>query len=517
MKLFSLIYLFFFLVINTFAQFTNVMISDENTPSEPSIIIDVNNTNTLFAATNFNNYYVSNDGGVSWSSNTLTSPSYGVWGDPALMIDNNSNFYYFHLSNPSSGSWIDRIVCQKSTDNGDSFSDGSFAGLNGTKAQDKEWPIIDRTNANIYLTWTEFDHYGSSDPAKKSRILFSKSLDSGDSWSDPVKINKIDGDCVDGDETVEGAVPAVGPNGEIYTAWSGPAGIRFNKSDDQGVTWLTDPILVDLQPTGWDYGIPDIDRANGMPITVCDLSEGVNNGTIYVNWSDQRNGDNDTDIWLKKSTDGGNTWSDLIRVNDDAAGKHQFLTWMAIDQTTGYIYIVFYDRRNHEDSLTDVYLAFSTDGAATFTNVKISESAFLPQSNIFFGDYSNITAHNGVIRPIWTRLHSGQISVWTALISHDALLKNEDYIDLSVDFDVYPNPSSKEAYVSFKLIQKAQVSLNIYDARGNNVAVVLDNQNFTYGKHIISIPIEKYNLSSGLYFYSLITNHHVISKKMIIE
>ena len=500
----------------SFSQFTNVMISDVNTPNEPSIVIDPNNTNTLFAASNTNNYYVSNDGGFTWSENILTSATYGVWGDPALLIDNASNMYYFHLSNPPSGNWIDRIVCQKSTDNGVNWNEGTHFGLNGTKAQDKEWPVIDRNNENIYVTWTEFDSYGSSSSSHKSRILFTKSTDSGDTWTTPQKINKVDGDCVDEDDTVEGAVPAVGANGEIYSAWSGPAGIRFNRSTDFGVTWLTDPVFVDSQPTGWDYSIPSISRANGLPVTLCDLSGGVNHGNIYVNWSDQRNGSDDTDIWLKKSTDGGDTWSDLIRVNDDSAGKQQFFTWMTVDQTTGYLYCVFYDRRAYTDDLTDVYLAYSTDGGDTFTNVKISETPFLPNASVFFGDYTNITAHNGVIRPIWTSLHNGQLKMWTAIISANSLLEITD-VDLSVDFSVYPNPSGSESYVSFKLHEATRISLTINDIQGQQIAKVIDNEVLEYGKHVIEIPLEKYSLKSGLYFYTLESDKKIETKKMLVK
>lgn len=505
-----------FLINTSFSQFTNVMISDNFSPNEPSIVIDPNNTNTLFAATNIDNYYISLDGGHNWAEDRLTSASYGVWGDPALLIDNNSNLYFFHLSNPPSGSWIDRIVCQKSTDIGTTWNDGTYFGLNGTKAQDKEWPVIDRNNENIYVTWTEFDSYGSSSSSHKSRIRFTKSTDSGETWSTAIKINKVDGDCIDSDNTTEGAVPAVGPNGEIYTIWSGPAGMRFNRSLDFGDTWLVDPILVDSQPTGWDYGIPGISRANGFPITLCDLSGGANHGTIYVNWSDQRNGTDDTDIWFKKSTDSGETWSDLKRVNDDAVGNQQFLTWMAIDQTTGYLYVVFYDRRDYTSNLTDVFLAYSTDGGENFTNVKISETPFLPTAGPFFGDYTNITAHDGVIRPIWTSLQSGQLKIWTAIISEGMLLETDDF-DLGVDFSIFPNPSSDETYVSFKLHETANISLTINDIRGSKVAIVLENEKLDFGKHILKIPLEQYKLHSGIYFYTLKSDKKVLTKKMIVK
>ena len=166
-------------------------------------------------------------------------------------------------------------------------------------------------------------------------------------------------------------------------------------------------------PGGWAYSISGINRANGLPITTCDLSNGPNRGTIYVNWSDQRNGKDNTDIWLAKSTDGGETWSSPKRVNDDSSRRQQFFTWMSIDQTNGYLYFVFYDRRNYSNDSTDVYMALSKDGGSTFINRKISESAFLPNASVFFGDYTNLTVDNGVIRPIWTRLDGGSLSIWT--------------------------------------------------------------------------------------------------------
>lgn len=56
---------------------------------------------------------------------------------------------------------------------------------------------------------------------------------------------------------------------------------------------------------------------------------------------------------------------------------------MTIDQTTGILYFVFYDRRNTSNNLTDVYMARSTDGGETFANFKVSESSFNPNSNVF--------------------------------------------------------------------------------------------------------------------------------------
>ena len=104
--------------------------------------------------------------------------------------------------------------------------------------------------------------------------------------------------------------------------------------------------------------------------------------------------------------------------------SHQFLPWMTIDQSTGYIYIVYYDRRNYNDNQTDVYLAYSSDGS-NYQEVKISESPFVPTEDTFFGDYTNISAHNGIIAPIWTRMDEGKTSIWTTIIRQEDLIKPE--------------------------------------------------------------------------------------------
>ncbi len=393
------------------------MIGNQNDPEEVSICINPKKPSQLVAGANINNYYFSNDTGKTWRSGLLNS-KYGVWGDPCVVVDTFGSFLFFHLSNPPGGSWVDRTVCQKSTDGGVSWSQGTYSGLNGKKVEDKHWAYVDRKTNHIFVTWTQFDKYESKNPMDSSNIMFTESFDDCRTWTAAKRINKVAGGCMDNDKTVEGAVPAVGPDGEIYVAWAVNEGIHFNRSLDTGKTWLEKEIFVSDMPGGWDYKISGLQRCNGMPITVCDLSNGPNKGTIYINWSDQRKGAKNTDVWLAKSTDKGMTWSKPVRVNNDSTKTQQFLSWMAIDQTNGYLYIDFYDRRNYRDSKTDVYLAQSKDGGNTFTNIKISQRNFKPNDKVFMGDYNNITACNNIIRPMWTSMDEhGGLSVWTALIS----------------------------------------------------------------------------------------------------
>jgi hypothetical protein len=419
---FSLILIFgFFLNLNAQTKFKNIQLKKPElavypfSQVEPSIAIHPFNTDLMIAGSVLNDYYFSNDKGNSWTSTSITS-EYGVFGDPVLMFDKNGFPYYFHLANYKNGAYIDRIVCQTSKSINGIWNEGSFPTPNGTKAQDKHWVSYSHKKDEIYLTWTQFDKYDSKKSTDSSIIFFSKSSDKSKTWSNPIRISKNAGDCLDSDKTVEGAVSTVGVNGEIIVVWANEKGLCLQKSFDDGITWLKEEKVIHELIGGWDLTVPGIKRCNGFPVLICDTSDSKNKGRIYLNWSDQRNGETNTDIFISYSDDLGDTWSEPKKVNQDSSKSHQFFTWMAIDQYNGNIYIVYYDRRNYTDNKTDVYLSVSKNGGISFEDIRISESPFIPNEKVFFGDYINISAVNGIVRPIWPRMDNDKISLWIALI-----------------------------------------------------------------------------------------------------
>lgn len=501
---------------NIRAQYQNVMITNTGSPNEPAICINPKNTNQVVAGSNLNFYYYSTNSGLNWSKATLTS-SYTVWGDPSITVDTAGNFYYGHLTNPMGSYFIDRIVVQKSTNGGMNWSNGTYTGFIPPKQQDKEWLCVDPYNNNIYMTWSQFDSYGSSNPADSSVILFSSSTDAGETWSNALRINKFAGNCLDEDNTAEGAVPCTGPDGEIYVSWSIDEKIVFNKSTDGGISWLPEESFVTSQPGGWDFAVPGIYRANGFPVTSCDLSNGPDRGTIYINWSDQRNGTTDTDVFMIKSTDGGNTWSDVKRVNDDPSGRQQFFTWMTIDQTTGYLYFVFYDRRDYTTLQTDVYMAKSTDGGETFQNFKVSATPFTPNSSVFFGDYTNITAANNKVRPIWARLDNTSLSIYTAIVDIPTSIKVlNSSVPLSFKiYANYPNPFNPVTKIKFDVVneQKGNVRLTIYDLSGKEIGRLIDD-NLESGTY--EVEWDGSAFASGTYFCKMESGNYTDTISLVL-
>ena len=507
------------------SQFTNRKVSSDDAyfPEEVSIAINPKNPLQISAGSNLNYFYSSSTSGKFWDTKVLTS-SLGVWGDPCLVYDVNGNVYYAHLSNPVDGNWIDRIVVQKSVDGGTTWNDGKGVGLNFPKKQDKEWLAVDHSNSefrnNIYISWTEFDQYDSDDPNDSTRIVFSYSKNEGESWSAPIKVSDKSGNCLDGDNTVEGAVPAVGPNGEVYVAWAGPLGIMFDRSFDGGKTFGKDIFVSDM-PGGWDFNVPGIMRCNGLPITACDISKSEYRGNVYVGWSDQRNGTNNTDIFFCRSRDKGETWDEVVRVNNDTTERHQFFTWMTVDSTSGNIYFVFYDRRNTTELATDVYIARSTDGGEIFQNYLVSESSFIPNVNIFFGDYTGIAAYKGVIKPIWMRLNENVLSIWTADITDAELDETSTSTEQNIVknyllFQNYPNPFNPTTIISYSIPERSYVTITIYDVLGKKVTELF-NGTKQAGVHEVEFVADN-NLSSGVYFYEIKTpKYRAVNKMMLLR
>ncbi|NEQ50702.1 MAG: exo-alpha-sialidase [Leptolyngbya sp. SIO3F4] len=239
------------------AQFENIMIHEgpaQSGPEEPVICISPRNPDEIRAGANIQNAYRSKDGGRTWEHRILTS-RYGVWGDPVIVANSKGRFFFFHLSDPTGQNWasdeiLDRIVVQRSRRWGSGWSKGWYTGWDPPKDQDKEWACVDPVSGRIALAWTQFDDYGSEKPEDKSSILFSISDPSGKKWSTPMRINQFSGNCLDDDQTTEGAVPAFGPNGEIYVSWAWNDTLWFDYSLDGGQTWQDTDGVISRQPGG---------------------------------------------------------------------------------------------------------------------------------------------------------------------------------------------------------------------------------------------------------------------------
>ncbi len=361
-----------------------------------------------YPASNQPNYaFVSKDGGATWNTIPALNPDHRTQGDDVIAFHEDGTVIHGYIA--FVGLWDQRpsraangIFISRSTDGGGDWEDPvAVVDHRNTKTpmEDKPWFCFDRNDRSehfgkLYASWTRFDVYGSSDPQDTTQIMFARSTDGGRSFEPVIRISDAGGICVDGDDAVEGAVPCVGIDGAVYVIWAGPRGIEMDVSHDGGQTFGTDRVIAQMHG-GWDHRVEGVGRANGMPVSAVDLSQGPFRGSIYVNFVDERNGD--TDVFLIASRDSGATWSDPVRVNGDPLGngRDQFFSWMAIDPADGSINIAYYDRGQTDGVRTGVTLARSQDGGRSFAHWAVPIEPFAPNPDVFFGDYLGIDARGG--------------------------------------------------------------------------------------------------------------------------
>jgi len=431
-----------FMSSNVLAQFNKVVrIShpDDYQPAEVSITINPTNTKNIVAAfitrkksfPHIQDYtYATFNRGKTWEKVKTQNPQNRIQGDDGLMFSSTGIVYHSYLSFygiyggsqafPSTG-----IFMSASYDGGVTWpTRGRVIEHLNTPDPMEDKPYVEVDNSpdspykgNVYTAWTHFDKYGSKNPADSSQIYFSKSTDSVKTFSPYLRISDHGGNCLDNSRTVEGAMTAVGPKGQIYVVWAGPRGLVFTKSLNGGKSFSKNRVIGYVSG-GWDFPMAGINRANGMPVTKVDLSHDRYRGSIYVNWVDERNGDKD--VFVKYSRDDGKTWSNPVRVNNDKVGngKQQFFTWMAVDPKDGSVNIVYYDRSGLDSTKTAVTLARSIDGGKTFKNYRINQKPFECNSKIFFGDYSGIDAYDGYVVPAFMHFISKKNLAISAAIFH---------------------------------------------------------------------------------------------------
>ena len=108
--------------------------------------------------------------------------------------------------------------------------------------------------------------------------------------------------------------------------------------------------------------------------------------------------------------------------------------------------------------------------------------------------------------------HIDSVTIYKSItdIDDDGLIAVPDRFNL---FQNYPNPFNPTTNISFSLAQKSSVRIEIVNINGQ----LVDVRNLGVlpaGSHDIEYDASK--LSSGVYFYRLVTDDNSVSKKMIL-
>ncbi len=339
-------------------------------------------------------YYVTHDGGATWTDGTMPFTKYGSQGDPTVAFCGDGTVVFGYLD--YDGSYQpNRLVVAYSTDGGDTWQGpGTVAESNGTPFSDKPSIACARAEGTyrnrVYMSWTYF----TSPFGGPIRVMTSD--DHGLTWTNAHNVSSSYG--------VQGSVPAPGRDGEVYVFWRGSGKIEFVRSTDGGASWSSPATVATID----DIGNGPNYRRNSFPTAAVDISGGPRDGTVYVAWADARNGD--ADILLSRSTDHGQHWSEPVRVNDDPVGngRDQYFPWLAVDEK-GLVHVAFLDHRDDPaGNRYHVSIATSRDGGATFDrNLRVTDVPSDGSLTGFLGDYIGLAAGHGKIVPLWPDLRAG--------------------------------------------------------------------------------------------------------------
>ncbi len=386
-----------------FAQYTNVAI-DTNSSDQTEVTIAISPLNSDYLKASWMDYRLgglwepgyafSVDGGSanSWNEDILPdSGSYNKGADPSSAFDNFGNAFYCYLA-LATISGERAIIVSRTTTFTPPFS-WKHTKVNDSNAiyTDKPFMVVDNTSGNfegrIYVSWMN-----SSQGV--FRIMFAHSADSGKTFSSDIVLDSIAAankagayftpppDIPSGNPSpgvVNGSMPAVGPNGEVYVVWMDVENVtthnggilRIRKSTDGGETFSTEALVDSFT---WDRGQwGNIDHSN-LPSLAVDPS----NGYVYVAYKDRfPDPDSLPRIKFVRSTDAGNSWSQTKTIGN-LGGKGEVFPSVACD-AYGKVAVTFL-HKDADDSV-DCYLVESYDHGANFRSpVRVSNESSDPEN-----------------------------------------------------------------------------------------------------------------------------------------
>jgi hypothetical protein len=497
------------------------------TQTEPLVAISTTNPNLLFASavtinTTFffksEGVYISTDGGLNWfgSDTCYGQAIFNHDGDPGVVITTSQRLILTHL-----GSVFPGVYSHYSDDLGLTWSNSNT--ITSQQTDDKGTTFIDdNINSPFYgRIYTALVKLISPYP-----IYFSFSDDQAESWSTPQILNNSPlARCVGPSMVVNengnifacwSSITAQPPFFEDY--------ISFAISTDGGTIWNVSNNVFDVNGILGTLTQKGGIRVNGLPRMAIDKSNGLRNGWLYIVTTDKNitPAGSDPDIILHRSTDSGQTWSDGIRVNQDQLnnGKIQYFPAIDIDNT-GSINMIYYDDRNTSSDSAEIFLSRSTDGGDSWTDTVFSDHRFKPKpvfggSSNYQGDYISLISNGNKLYAYWMDDFSGIYQIWSKIIDistsvDDKILPvyNKDYF-MSNN---YPNPFNPSTQINYSIKEAGQVILKIYDILGREI-IELVNEYQDEGKH--SIRFNANNLSGGIYFYQLKSGSYTNVKKMIL-
>lgn len=375
------------------------------------------------------------DGGLSWARNwaefsvcpdnpaTPYLSPFNRSTDPWVSFDSAGRAYQISLGVDSVAFNLSGIEVSTSSDGGASWSlparlitDNNPIEFNDKESITGDWrPGVGAGKA--YATWIRGDLPGWPNISPQGALhsfayrgvpMFSKTTDGGQTWSAPTTM-------LNSNIYTQGNQIVVLPDGTLVNFFailfkgSGvqPHGQHLEwaalRSKDGGKTWGA-PIRIASLRTALLTN-PDIPNPTVFEETVRagdylpDVAVDQATGAMYMVFANDVDGSGWNHVMLTKSTDGGRNWTVPQRVDvGTPANTHSFNGTVEVT-ADGTVAVMYYDFRNNTAAPglpTDVFLAHSHDGGATWTEQHVQGGFDMENApnarGWFLGDYQGMAA-----------------------------------------------------------------------------------------------------------------------------
>lgn len=339
----------------------------------------------------------SSDAGATWTTADLSgwpgdpaiasSPfaGTGILGDPIVRFLPDGTLLVIGLA-IRGGAWIDVYAARFE---GESLTPTTFATISrggyGDPAlspvpgpyqvfyNDKPEVGVDPATGAVYVGWMM--RTNRPDAGSLSIPAVALSTDGGATWQPPrTLVGGLAGSATS--EGLQGGVmPFVTSDGMAHVMWWDQPGNAFQQVDAPSGTLDFGPPRRALEVHG-SFGGAGSTLAISVPHVAVGPGPGGVGQRAYVAWTEQADGQG-FDVWLSHSDDGAATWSQRVRVNQDATANDQVLPAVAVSPD-GIVGVSFIDKRDDPANADyHAYLAVSRDGES-FEEVRMTSVASVP-------------------------------------------------------------------------------------------------------------------------------------------
>ncbi len=404
---------------------------------EPYLAVNPRNPHNLLGAAQCINgsalplpcTFASLDDGRTWHENGPLPLPAGDRGGGDVTVAFSSQGTGFVASHTGAGWNVDSVLVWRTSDGGHSFDPPTvvFPGSGGAVVVDHPWlaagPAHGQAADTLYIAWTATPGQDFA----RSRLLFSRSTDGGRHFDPPRTLVHMP----HGFPGIP--VVTVGPAGTVHVVFAvgGQRNPACNCVSPYALPGVPMPrMVVSSSDGGRHFGPPHpIAVEPGFGLTTSSLNMAniaaaatdPVDGSLYVAMLAYRPGTRHTDVLLWRSLNGGRTWAEPMRVNDDPLSDQadHFQPQIAVT-AHGTVYVSYFALVRGR---VDVYLAWSTThGARFWPSERITTVSFDPRRSgqqregPWIGDYQGLAIGARAIYPFWNDTRTGHMELFTAVV-----------------------------------------------------------------------------------------------------